>query len=76
METLTSKKKKFELKPGKSYKLRIPIFSSIVKVHIDYILDSKVYENYPLVVYRVWIKQKKYWQQYIRSLEEIEIYNK
>jgi hypothetical protein len=68
--------KQLKLEAGKSYKLRLPRFSNIAKAHIDYILDSKVYEDSPLVVYRVWLKQKKYWHQDIAPLWELEIYNK
>lgn len=67
---------KLKLEPGKSYKIRLPRFSNVVKAHIDYVLESKVYENSPLVVYRVWIKEKKCWRQDISSLWELEIYNK
>ena len=47
-------------------------FNKIPKVHIDYILDDlildplyKDIDDYKLIVYRTWVKHKKYWKHHI-----------
>jgi len=67
---------KLNLEVGKSYKLRLPRFSNEAKAHIDYILEDKAYKDSCLVVYRVWLKHKKWWHNDMAPMWELEIYNK
>jgi len=59
---------------GKSYKLKIPNLGK-TNIHIDYVLDSKCYENEKIIVFRYWIVKKQRWNQDVISLWELEMYN-
>lgn len=75
-----------EIQAGKSYHMKTPHsdFRHIPKVHIDYILDDPTladykddpnYDDYKLIVYRVWIKYKKYWAYYIDKYYTLCMWN-
>lgn len=64
-----------KIEADKSYTLNIPSIPNC-KIHVDYILDSKCYDDEKLIVFRYWIKHKKLWQQSIISMFELELYNK
>lgn len=67
-----------EIQAGKSYHLRTPDSNGKVKVHIDYILDSPIYNNVDdnkLVVFRVWLKYKRYWKSYVEPYYVLCIFN-
>ena len=73
---------------GRSYVVRHPNGDfKPVKIHVDYVLDNPIiniddelpiaeeYFNYKLIVYRVWIKHKKYWKHYIEPFWSFCIFN-
>ena len=66
-----------EIEVGKSYHLRTAESIGITKVFIDYILDNSV-NNHPdakLIVYRIWIKHKRYWKHYVDPYYVLCIFN-
>lgn len=70
---------KLEIEAGKSYLIRYPNSGDYEpsRVHIDYILDHPKYNQlaYKLVVYRVWIKHKKYWKCYLEPYYVLAMWN-
>lgn len=66
-----------EIEAGKSYHLRTSNSNGIAKVHISYILDNPVnsHPDAKLIVYRVWIKHKRYWKNYVDPYYVFCIYN-
>ena len=67
---------------GKSYKVKNPRGDfKPTKIHVEYVLDNPtlsaeentVYNK--LIVYRVWLKHKKYWKHYITPFWDFCIYN-
>jgi hypothetical protein len=63
------------LEENKSFKINVKGYKKY-KVHIDYILDSKIYNDEVLIVYRIWLKHKKYFHTDIISFYELNLYNK
>lgn len=73
---------------GKSYHVRHPNGNfKPVKIHVDYVLENPTIDisdelpipeelfNYKLIVYRVWIKHKKYWKFYVEPFWKFCLYN-
>jgi hypothetical protein len=75
-----------EIEAGKSYHIRTPhgSFPKAPKVHIDYILDDPTlaqykddphYDESKLVVYRIWVKHKRYFAHYVDKYYVLCIWN-
>jgi hypothetical protein len=62
-----------ELVAGKSYKIRLNWATKPVKVYIEHILPS-VYEDERLIVYRVWLKHKRYWHEGMCTKTQMDSY--
>ena len=74
-----------QIKAGRVYKIKIPNYGrDKVKVHIDYILDNPTlskhtddptYVGHLLVVYRAWIKHKRYWKHWVEPYYVLCMWN-
>lgn len=64
-----------KIEQNKSYHLILPNSRVDRKVHIDYILPSKCYNNEELVVYRYYEQHRRAWVQEIIERYKLEMYN-
>jgi hypothetical protein len=63
------------IKEGATFYVKVPFSSpNKIKVHIDYVLPSKIYDDETLIVYRVFGKNKKWWHQFMCTEDEMLTY--
>jgi len=51
-------------KVGDTHRIRPNGWRGTAKSHVLYVLDS-IYENEKLIVVKIWIKHKKYWNEFM-----------
>lgn len=63
-----------EFKAGQKYKAKIPFGIKPMKIHICYVLPSKVYKDETLIIYKVYGKHKQYWHEFMCTKDKMEHY--
>lgn len=61
-----------KLQEGKSYNVNLPNGKNI-KIHVDYILPSKCYDNEEIIVYRYYKRNR--WEQEVIEKYKFDMYN-
>jgi hypothetical protein len=64
-----------KFKEGMTFYAIVPFSQpNSIKVHIDYVLPSKVYSDEIFIVYRVFGKHKRWWHTFLYTTEDMKHY--